>query len=410
VNGVVVQKYGGTSVGSPERIRALAKRIARQFREGLRKNAVVVSAMSGETNRLVDLMKQVNPAASAMSYDMAVSAGEQVSVGLVAAALEGEGIRAVPLLGHQLGILTDDFHGRARIRSIQRDIIDEAWDSGAVPVVAGFQGVTAENAITTLGRGGSDTSAVALAVALEADYCEINTDVDGVYSADPRSVPEARHLARVDYETALEMASLGSKVLHPRCVELGAKYRMPLIVRSSFDPDYARRTWIMSFTPQEVLETPVVTGVTVAKDIARLTVEGFGRETPILRDLFAVVAEAGINVDVIVHDRHSEGHVQSVGFTVPAEDVAKTLAAVETLKSTPGYEGLTLSRQTGLVKVSAVGVGMRSHSGVASRAFTVLQEQGIPILMVTTSEIKISCVVAENLADKAARALHSEFC
>lgn len=410
MNGVVVQKYGGTSVGSPERIKALAARVARQYRDGLRHNAVVVSAMSGETNRLVALMRQVNPSASALTYDMAVSAGEQVSVGLVAAALEGEGIKAIPLLGHQLGILTDGAHSQARIQSIQRDIIDKAWDIGAVPVVAGFQGVTEENAITTLGRGGSDTSAVALAIALKADFCEINTDVDGVYSADPRSVPEARHLARLDYDTALEMASLGSKVLHPRCVELGSKFRMPIVVRSSFDPDHARRTWIMNYTPQEVLETPVVTGVTVAKDVARLTVEGFHREAPILKDLFAVVAEAAINVDVIVHDRHSEGHLQSVGFTVPGEDVAKTIASVEALKSRPEYKTLTITKQTGLVKVSAIGVGMRSHSGVASRAFAALQDNGIPILMVTTSEIKISCVVPDELADKAARVLHSEFC
>ncbi len=409
MNGIVVQKYGGTSVGGAERIQALAKRVARQYREGLRNNAVVVSAMSGETNRLVDLMRKVNPSASALSYDMAVSSGEQVSVGLVSAALEGEGVTAVPLLGHQLGILTDGSHSRARILSIQREAIDEVWDSGAIPVVAGFQGVTGENAITTLGRGGSDTSAVALAIALGADYCEINTDVDGVYSADPRSVPEARHIARLDYDTALELASLGSKVLHPRCVELASKYRMPIIVRSSFDPDHARRTWIMNYTPQEAMESPVVTGVTVAKDVARLTVEGFSRETPVLRDLFGKIAENGINVDVIVHDRHTEGHLQSVGFTVPAEDVARTLAAVETLKGNPGYEALKVSKQTGLVKVSAVGVGMRSHSGVASRAFAALQENDIPVLMVTTSEIKISCVIADSLADKAARALHGEF-
>jgi len=406
---VVVQKYGGTSVGSVERIQAIARRVARLYREGLTQNAVVVSAMAGETNRLVELMKGVNPQASPLAYDMALAAGEQVSVGLTAAALEREGLKALPLLGYQLGILTDEAHSRARIRSIRREVIESAWKQGVIPVVAGFQGVTPDNAITTLGRGGSDTSAVALAVALEADYCEINTDVDGVYSADPRFVSEARHLPRLNYETALEMAALGSKVLHPRCVEVAAKNRLPLIVRNSFDAEDARRTWIMELTPQEMLESPVVTGVTTAKKVARVSVEGFDLKTPVLRDLFAKVAAAGINVDVIIHDLHLEGSLQSVGFTVPEDEVTKTLEAIDSLKQFPGYGNLKVTQETGLAKISAVGVGMSSHFGVASRFFSVLEAQEIPVRMVTTSEIKISCVVAEAQVDKAARALHSEF-
>lgn len=406
---VIVQKYGGTSVGSVERIRAIASRVARQYRDGLTRNAIVVSAMAGETNRLVALVKGVNSNASDLAYDMALAAGEQVSVGLVAAALEREGLKALPLLGYQLGILTDEAHSRARIRSIRREVIEDAWRAGAIPVVAGFQGVTPDNAITTLGRGGSDTSAVALAVALKADFCEINTDVDGVYSADPRVVKEARHLPRLNYETALEMAALGSKVLHPRCVEVAAKNRLPLIVRNSFDPEEARRTLIMELTPQELLESPVVTGVTTLKGVARVTVEGFDLKSPVLRDLFAKIATAGINVDVIVHDLHGAGSSQSVGFTVPEDEVAKTLSAVESLRDLPGYGGLRAASETGLAKISAVGVGMSSHFGVASRFFSVLEAQEIPVRMVTTSEIKISCVVAEPLVDKAARALHSEF-
>ncbi len=405
----VVQKYGGTSVGSPERMRAIAKRAARQFSEGLVHNAIVVSAMAGETNRLVDLVRQVNPSASPRAYDMAVAAGEQVSVGLVSAALESEGLRALPLLGHQLGIVTNDAHSRARIQSIRRDVIENAWRNGMIPVVAGFQGVTADNAITTLGRGGSDTSAVALAVALEADLCEINTDVDGVYSADPRVVKAARHIPKMDYESALEMASLGSKVLHPRCVELAAKYRMPLVVRNSFDAEEARRTWIMPLTTEEALESPVVTGVSTTKAVARITVEGFDPNTTILKDLFQRIAEADTNVDVIVHDRHPRGHLQSVGFTVPTEDLEKTLAAIRSIQSSPGCANLQVSQETGLAKVSAVGVGMRSHSGVAGRFFGVLEGAEVPVLMITTSEIKISCIVPEASADRAAQVLHDEF-
>jgi len=405
----VVQKYGGTSVGKPERILAVAARVARQFREGLTQNAIVVSAMSGETNRLVDLMRQVNSQASARAYDMTVAAGEQVSVGLMAAALESQGIAAVPLLGHQLGIMTDDSHSRARIQSIRRDRIEAIWRTGGIPVVAGFQGVTSDNAITTLGRGGSDTSAVALAAALETDFCEINTDVDGMYSADPRTVKQARHIAKMDYETALEMAALGSKVLHPRCVELAAKYRLPLIVRSSFDPDEAKRTWIMELTPQEALESPVVTGVSATKDVTRVTVEGFDPGTPILRDLFTRIAEAGINVDVIVHDRLRQGEQQSVGFTIPTADLNDTLKAIELVKQAGGCAGVVVKAESGLAKVSTVGVGMRSHSGVASRFFSVLAKAEVPVLMVTTSEIKISCVIPEPLADLASQVLHAEF-
>ena len=402
----IVQKYGGTSVGSTERIKSIAARIADQYHRGHNQLAIVVSARSGETNRLIELIHEINPQASGHAYDMALAAGEQVSVALMAAALEGHGLKVVPLLAHQLSIMTDDLHTKARIKSIKREVIDEAWRNGAIAVVAGFQGVTKDMTITTLGRGGSDTSAVALACALEAAFCEINTDVDGVFTADPRIVSTARLIESMDYETALEMASLGSKVLHPRCVELGAKFQMPLIVRNTFTPDDHQRTRIMAV--QEI-ESLVVSGVTLDRNIARLTITGLDRGPMTISAIFDALGKLGINVDIIIHDKAGPGEAARLGFTVTKTDLEQTLQAITSLSQKPRFSSLKISSETGLSKVSVVGVGMHSYAGVAGRTFKALTTADINIHMISTSEIKISCVVGETQADPAIRALHAEF-
>jgi aspartate kinase len=410
VGAIVVQKYGGTSVGTPERIRDVARRVAAQYRDGYRHLAVVVSAMSGETNRLVALVNAVNPNAPAKSYDMAVASGEQVSVALMTAALAAEGVPAEPFLSHQLGILTDHFHSRARIKSIATEPVDDCWRRGVIPVVAGFQGVTENLEITTLGRGGSDTSAVALAIAVGASFCEINTDVDGVYTCDPRVVPGARLIERMDFEVALEMASLGSKVLHPRCVELGAKFDMPIIVRNTFTANDHRRTCVMKLSDRDNLEAPVVSGVTLDRDVVKTTLVGLKPDASVISRVFSALAEAGVNVDVIVHDLVASGadgkSEMQVGFTTSAAD---SELAANALRSDISTFGWRVSTERDCAKVSVVGVGMRSHSGVAATAFAALTKEGIQIRMISTSEIKISCVIDGKSADAACRVLHQAF-
>ena len=406
----IVQKYGGTSVGTVERIRHIARRIARQVESGHQKIAVVVSAMAGETNRLVDLINEVNPGAMGRNYDMAVAAGEQVSVALMAAALEHEGLMAKGFLAYQLGIFTDNFHARARIKSIATDQLFQCWDRGQIPVIAGFQGVNENNDITTLGRGGSDTSAVAIAVALDAAFCEINTDVDGVFTADPRFVKDAKLQHHQDFQVALEMASLGSKVLHSRCVELGAKYQMPIIVRNSFKPDQHDRTIIMSFSESQRLEAPVVSGITVDKKVARISLEGLPKGFSVISHIFKMIAELGINVDVIVHNKSGEDDKSKLGFTVNEGDVAKTTDVLQKWANDLGpSRTIKIKSEGNLAKVSAVGLGMQSHSGVASKYFEVLSDNDIEIKMVSTSEIKISGIVDALHADRAAGLLHSAF-
>lgn len=407
----IVQKYGGTSVGTVERIKNVAKRIARQYAAGHTQLAIVVSAQSGETNRLVDLMHQVNPNASGPAYDMAVAAGEQVSVALTAAAIEAEGLKAAPFLAYKLGIFTDQFHAKARIQSINTEGIKDAWKMGSVAVIAGFQGVTPNFELTTLGRGGSDTSAVAMAVALNAAFCEINTDVDGVFTADPRIVPKARLIERMDYESALEMASLGSKVLHPRCVELGAKWKMPIVVRNTFTPDEHQRTVIMPHSETTPIEALLVSGVTLDRHIARITIEGLRKESSVITEVFHKLGELGVNVDIIVHDRPDAAGAADMrlGFTVAKGDLETARKAINSLVIEKGYKGVRAEAEAGISKVSVVGVGMHSYSGVAGRTFAALTRQDIDIHMISTSEIKISCVVNEKDADQAMRALHDEF-
>lgn len=406
-NAPVVQKYGGTSVGSTDRIRDVAKRIAGQYRDGWQKLAVVVSAMSGETNRLVALINAVNPKSPPKAYDMAVASGEQVSVALMAAALAAEGIEAEPILSHQLGIMTDDFHSKARIRSIDTEKINACWARGAIPVVAGFQGVTESLEITTLGRGGSDTSAVALAIAVDAAFCEINTDVDGVYTCDPRVVPASRLIEQMDFEVALEMASLGSKVLHPRCVELGAKFQMPIVVRNTFTPNDHRRTRVMNLSDKSNLEAAVVSGVTLDRDVAKITLLGLPFDTRLVSKIFSAIAEAGVNVDIIVHNLPEPGgKSMHLGFTTTKAEVDASLAAVKNVWN-KGAGDYTV--ETDCAKVSVVGVGMHSHPGVAATTFHALSTAGIDIRMISTSEIKISCVVDSTKADDACKVLHKAF-
>lgn len=408
-NAPIVQKYGGTSVGDAQRIKTVASRIARQWRSGYRQLAVVVSARAGETNRLVELVNEVNPRASGLTYDMAVAAGEQVSVALLAAALEAEGIEAQPFLAYKLGIFTDDLHAKARIRYINTEPIRRGWERGAIAVIAGFQGITEEMELTTLGRGGSDTSAVALAVALRAGFCEINTDVDGVFTADPRLVAKARLIEKLDYETAFEMASLGSKVLHPRCVELGAKFQLPITVRNTFTPDDHPRTRIMPFSESDVIEALVVSGVTTDRSVAKFTVSGLEAGTNAIAAIFQSLGTLGVNVDIIVHDRPEKDALLRLGFTVARGDVAATRLAMQKLASECGFETVQVETEEGLAKVSAVGVGMRSYAGVAGRAFRSLSAANIVIHMISTSEIKISVVVDEADAERATQVLHREF-
>lgn len=404
----IVQKYGGTSVASTDRIQNIAKRVAAQIKEGHQRIAIVVSAMSGETNRLIDLVSKINPKADPRHYDMALSAGEQVSVALMAAALEKEGVSAKGFLAYQLGILTDQFHSKARIQSIDCKRLFQCWERGVIPVIAGFQGMTKDNEITTLGRGGSDTSAVALAVALKASFCEINTDVDGVYTADPRIVPAAGLNELLDFEVALEMASLGSKVLHSRCVELAAKYQMPVVVRNTFQPNDHQRTKIMGFTTEQKLEAPVVSGVTLDRNVARITLDRLPAKLDIIADVFKSIADHGINVDIIVHNKSEKRDCMRLGFTIGRADLDRACEYLEQWKQQIDPE-IVMETEVGLAKVSAVGLGMQSHPGVASRCFAILASHNIEIHMISTSEIKISCVISEADAEKAAQELHKGF-
>ena len=403
----IVQKYGGTSVGNVERIKKIAQRVVSSAAEG-KKIAVVVSAMSGETNRLVGLIQEINPEGSSRHYDMAVAAGEQVSVALMASAIEAAGGKAHGWLAYQLGIFTNESHSRARIESIDVAKLDACWQEGKIPVIAGFQGVTKDLEITTLGRGGSDTSAVALAVALKSEYCEINTDVDGVYTADPRVVKGAKMAEHLDFEVALEMASLGSKVLHSRCVELGAKNKMPIFVRSTFNEDESIGTKIMSYSAKERLEAPVVSGVTLDRDVVKISLEGL-TQSGAISDIFKLVAELSVDVDVIIHNHIQGKDSASLGFTIGTGDKKKVMEALNALKQRPGFEKMSVSAREDLAKVSVVGLGMISQPGVASRVFETLRENDIEILMISTSEIKISCVIEAKAADKATQSLHSTF-
>jgi aspartate kinase len=399
---LIVQKYGGTSVGSIERIRAVAKRCLATQRQG-HKVVVIVSAMSGETNRLLALAKQLSDRPDERELDMIASTGEQVSVGLVALAIQAEGGTAVSMVGHQVRILTDSAFARARIQDIDARAINAALGEGKIAVVAGFQGVDKDGNITTLGRGGSDTSGVAVAAALKADVCEIYTDVDGVYTADPNVVTTARKVDRISYEEMLELASLGAKVLQIRSVEFGMKYGVPIHVRSSFNDNEG--TWVV---PEEkAMESVVVSGVTATRDEAKITLQGISDEPGVQAKVFRPLAAAGIVVDVIVQAYVQDGRT-NLTFTLPSGDLPRAtdllkkhcadLCTAEQIKS-----------ETNLSKVSIVGLGMRSHAGVALKLFEILARENIHVHLISTSEIKISCIIAAKYAELAVRALHDGF-
>ncbi len=405
----VVQKYGGTSLGDIERIQYVAKRIYDTYCSGTKNLIVVVSAMAGETSRLVELVAEVSTRTRPRIVDLAVSAGEQVSVALLSAAIENLGVKAEPLLGFQLGVLTNDSYERARIRKIDIDKIRATWSQEGIPVIAGFQGVTEDGNITTLGRGGSDTSAVAIAAAAEADFCEINTDVDGFYSADPRVVPEATILPSMDFEVALEMASLGSKVLHARSVELAAKFDIPLIVRNTFKENSSQRTIVMSHSESEILEAPVVSGVSAVRDIAKIAVSGSGDHSKLISAIFEKINQHSINVDIIVHDQMGSDDRTRFGFTVEESDLEEVMGLMESLNSNDDFSQLSISSESNLAKVSVVGLGMKNSHGVAYKAFDVLTASNIDIKMISTSEIRISCVVHNKDCDQALNQLHNVF-
>ncbi len=398
---LLVQKFGGTSVGSPERIQAVAERVKR-FRDLGHSMVIVVSAMSGETDRLLKLGKAVNPDAPAREVDMLISTGEQVTIALLAMALERVGCPARSYTGHQVPIQTDNVHGKARILAIDEKRIRADLDKQRVVIVAGFQGVDDGGNITTLGRGGSDTTGVALAAALKADECQIYTDVDGVYTTDPRVVPGARRLDKITFEEMLEMASLGSKVLQIRSVEFAGKYKVPLRVLSSFEDGPGT---LITYEEND-MEAPLISGIAFTRDEAKVTVRGVPDKPGIAHRLLGDIAGASINVDMIVQNVGADGSTDFT-FTVPRGDYKK---ATELLKKTAGQ--LAAREVTGddkIVKISVVGVGMRSHAGIASRMFKALADEGINIQMISTSEIKISVVVEEKYLELAVRTLHSTF-
>ena len=413
---LLVHKYGGTSMGSTERIRSVAKRVAKWVRAG-HQLIVVPSAMSGETNRLLALAKELSPAGSTQAHwrelDMIAATGEQVSVGLLAIALQAEGLEAVSYAGWQVPITTDSAFTKARIQSIDEKRVKADLAEGKVVVIAGFQGVDALGNITTLGRGGSDTSAVAVAAAMKAAECLIYTDVDGVYTTDPRVVPEARRLKTVSFEEMLEMASLGSNVLQIRSVEFAGKYRVPLRVLSSFTPwdvaidEEAVSGTLITFEEDEKMEQAIVSGIAFNRDEAKISLLGVTDKPGIAHQILGPVAQANIDVDVIIQNVSHQGRTD-FSFTVHRNDYARTM---ELLKSSvmPKTGAADLIGDPKICKVSIVGIGMRSHVGVASKMFAVLSEEGINIQMITTSEIKTSVVIDEKYMELAVRALHKAF-
>lgn len=401
---LIVQKYGGTSVANPERIRNVARRVARYKALG-HQVVVVVSAMSGETNRLIGLAKEIMPEPDPRELDAMVSTGEQVTIALTAMALMDMGIKAKSYTGAQVRILTDDAFTKARILSIDEQNIRNDLDSGHVVVVAGFQGVDEHGNITTLGRGGSDTTGVALAAALKADECQIYTDVDGVYTTDPRIVPEARRLSTITFEEMLELASQGSKVLQIRSVEFAGKYKVKLRVLSSFEEEGDGT--LITFEEENNMEQPIISGIAFNRDEAKVTVLGVPDRPGIAYQILGPIADANIDVDMIIQNTGADGTTDFT-FTVHKNELNKALAILkDQVQSHIGAREITGDDK--IAKVSVVGVGMRSHVGIASEMFRTLAEEGINIQMISTSEIKISVVVDEKYLELAVRVLHKAF-
>lgn len=398
---LIIHKYGGTSVGNVERIHRVAERVERAHKDG-HHILVVLSAMSGETDRLLKLAHEVTGVPDERELDMLLSTGERVTIALLAMELRGRGINARSFTGRQVGIHTDSAHTKARISRVTADRIKEALSEGVVPVVAGFQGINASSDVTTLGRGGSDLTAVALAAALKADRCIIYTDVDGVYTADPNIVPAARRLEKISYEEMLEMASLGAKVLQSRSVEFAAKYSVPVEVNSSFKE--GKGTLV---TREDAdMEGVMVSGVTGDRNQAKITIVGVPDRPGIAARLFGAVAQANIVVDMIIQNV-SQASMTDISFTVPKPDLRKAVDLVQHLAQEIGARSVAVTEA--IAKVSLIGVGMRSHSGVAAKMFEVLSHEGVNIMMISTSEIKISCVIEEKYLELAMRALHTAF-
>ncbi len=398
---LVVQKYGGTSVGTIEKIQNVARRVARTYDEG-NDMIVVVSAMAGETNRLVALSEEMCEFPSEREYDVLVAAGEQVSIALLSMALQSMGYMAKSYLGWQIPICTDNAFSKARIKEIQDVNIREDLQNGTIVIVAGFQGLDRDNNITTFGRGGSDTSAVAVAAALKADVCEILTDVDGVYTTDPRIVPEASKIDKISYDEMLEMASLGSKVLQIRAVEFAKKYEVVVHVRSSLNDNPG--TLVMKEDAD--METVLVSGIAYNKDEAKISVMRVPDRPGIAAQLFSPLSTANITVDMIIQNISHEGFT-NMTFTVPRSDFKKALKIVEGTAAEIGASGVESNEL--IAKVSIIGVGMRSHSGIASKMFETLAAEGVNIQMISTSEIKVSCVIDDKYTELAVRILHEAF-
>ncbi len=401
---LLVQKYGGTSVGTIERIESVADKVISYKKQG-NDIVVVVSAMSGETNRLMALAQDINPLVKGRELDVLLSTGEQVTIALLSMAFEKRGYNARSYTGGQVSIVTDSAHNKARIKSIDDANIRRDLESGHIIVVAGFQGIDESNNITTLGRGGSDTTGVALAAALKADECQIFTDVDGVYTTDPRVEPEARRLRTITFEEMLEMASLGSKVLQIRAVEFAQKYQVPLRVLSSFEA--GEGTLITTeYEAEDIMEQALISGIAFNRDEAQLTINGVSDTPGIAYQILGPISEANIEVDMILQNVGADGTTDFT-FTVHRNDYD---AAIESLRKTAEkLEAREVAGNNKIVKISIVGVGMRSHAGIASRMFEVLSNEGINILMISTSEIKVSVVVDEKYLELGVRALHEGF-
>lgn len=399
---LIVQKFGGTSVGSAERIVNVAKKVG-EFRDQGHDVIVVVSAMSGETNRLTELAREISPQPKPREIDVLLSTGEQVTIALLAMALESEGYEAVSFTGGQIKILTDDFHTKARIKEIETTSIRNEISSGKVVIVAGFQGVDSKGNITTLGRGGSDTTAVALAAALDSDECQIYTDVKGVYTTDPRVVEDAKLLSNITFEEMLELSSLGAKVLQIRAVEFAGKYKVPLRVLSSFE---AGPGTLINVEGGSSMEEPAIAGIAFERDEAKLNISGVPDIPGIAYKVIGPVSEAGIEVDVIVQSAAADGS-NDISFTVKRADCDSTKSILDSLASDLKAKKVALDKK--VCKVSLVGVGMRSHAGIASEMFKTLAKEGINIQLITTSEIKISVVIEEKYLELAVRSLHSTF-
>lgn len=396
---LIVQKYGGTSVADAERIQAVAERVKCEVDAG-HQVAVVVSAMAGVTNQLVEHARSISRLHDAREYDVVVASGEQVSAGLLAMALQARGVSARSWQGWQISIHTDGAHGKARIEKIDVDNIKSHLAYGEVAVVTGFQGIGPDHRVTTLGRGGSDTSAVALAAALKADRCDIYTDVDGIYTSDPRIVKKARKLDRITYEEMLEMASLGAKVLQTRSVELAMNWGVRLQVRSSYNDEPG--TLVVG--EEEIVEKEIVSGIAYSRDEAKVTLNRVTDKPGVAASIFGPLAEADINVDMIVQNVSADGKATDLTFTVPKDDLDRTVELLKAEQNNLEFAKLIADRN--VVKVSVVGVGMRSHAGVAQRMFQALAEKGINILVISTSEIKVSVLIDEEYTELALRSLH----